>query len=79
MLGGPKVKAAKAKRGFALKLTLPLAAKVRFKAGGKTVTRRVKAGTRTVKIRGLRPGRYTVRVKVPGFGTKKVKVRVRRR
>jgi hypothetical protein len=84
VLGGVAVEAVKAKRGFALRIALPFAAKIRLtvRKGRKTVAtvkRNVRAGVRTVKVRGLRKGRYTVRVRVPGFRTQAEKVRVRRR
>jgi hypothetical protein len=83
--GGPltSARAVRAARGIALRLGLSRAARVRIAVGrAGTVTRRLRAGTRTVRIarvrgRALRPGRYRVVVRVAGAPAWRLTVRAR--
>jgi Tol biopolymer transport system component len=77
------VRAVRARRGIALRLRLTEAARVRITVGrAGTVTRRLRAGTRTVRItrvrgRALRPGRYRVVIRVTGAPARRLTVRAR--
>ena len=73
-----RVVARRARGALELRVTLSRPATVRFAVrGGPSVRRKLKAGTRAVRIAGVRRGRHRVTVRVPGEPALTVAARAR--
>jgi hypothetical protein len=72
------VTALPARGALKLRVTLARAATVRFAIrGGRTVRRKLKAGTSTVRITGVGRGRHRVTARTPGEPARRVTARAR--